>query len=202
VIVSARTDIKEFYAEPIIHILPGCPGRLSNPVRYIPIPENKTIHPIITNFTFQKGNITLSVTRTFTPQQPHAVVTHTSFLIYYLFIAAVVSLALVLFYYYSSGVPVPTRVMVRLGGGRPESFIRAIYEYTGIKKVLRKYYLKLREIFGCTSCTPRELAVMSKDKRLYRFAEVYEDVVYGSKNRSDVDEVVKEVEGIGKGDEQ
>ncbi len=174
---------------------------MSNPVRYIPIPTNKTIHPIISNFTFQKGNITLSVARTLTPRQPGAVATHASFLIYYLFIAAVVSLALVLFYYYNSGVPVPTRVMVRLGGGRPEFLVRAIYEYTGIKKVLRKYYVKLREVFGYTSCTPRELAIMSRDKRLYRFAEVYEDVVYGSKYRSDVDDVVKEVEELGKGDE-
>ncbi len=169
---------------------------MSNPIRYIPIPENSTAHTVITNSTFPKGNLTLNSTVALMNKQPPVGPLHFSFLIYYLFFATVIAVILILAHHYGGGIHAPTRVIVQLAAGERSSFIRAIYEYAGIKKTLRKYYLRLREIFGCASCTPRELALMSGDRRIYGFAEVYEDVVYGSKNRGDVDEVVKEIDKI------
>ncbi len=170
------------------------PGVLPYPVRYIPIPENETVHPPIANFTLSRGNITANISTVLLPRQTLGVSSHSSFLIYYLLFATVAFAVLVLAYYYSSGVPIPTRVMVSLGERRVEPIITAIYEYTGIKKVLRRYYLRLRNMIGCTTCTPREMAMMSRDKRIYMFAEVYEDVVYGSKNRMDVDNVISMID--------
>ncbi len=169
---------------------------MSNPIRYIPIPENSTAHPVIINSTFPRGNLTLNSTEALMNKQPQAGPLHFPFLVYYLFSAIVIAVILILAHYYGGGIHAPTRVIVQLGARERRSFIEAIYEYAGIKKILRSYYLRLREIFGCPSCTPRELALMSRDRRIYRFAEVYEDVVYGSKERSDVDEVVREIDKI------
>ncbi len=55
------------------------------------------------------------------------------------------------------------------------------YTYAGMKLVLRRYYLRLREALGCRRCTPRELAARSSRRELEEFAKLYEDVVYGSK---------------------
>ena len=70
----------------------------------------------------------------------------------------------------------------------------ADYTYSGIRAILRHVYLELRKAFRCPKCTPRELAQLSKAPAIIRFAEVYEDVVYGAKTRQDIDEVLKEVE--------
>jgi len=53
------------------------------------------------------------------------------------------------------------------------------YLYPGVKAVLRRYYLRLRESVGCRTCTPREIA--SRVGSYADFAELYEEVVYGSK---------------------
>jgi len=53
------------------------------------------------------------------------------------------------------------------------------YLYPGIKAVLRRYYLRLRESLGCRTCTPREIA--ARVGSYADFAELYEEVVYGSK---------------------
>lgn len=149
-----------------------CPGELTSPIRYLPVPKNETYHSIITNFTLTKGKLTANATQVIMPHEPQSVSTHPSFLIYYLFFAVIVPVILVLAYYYRAGIPVPTHVTINLGEGKTESIIKAIYEYTGIKKVLRKYYLWLREVIGCTTCTPREIALMSSDNRIYVFADV------------------------------
>lgn len=53
------------------------------------------------------------------------------------------------------------------------------YLYPGVKAVLRRYYLRLRESVGCRTCTPREIA--TRVGSYADFAELYEEVVYGSK---------------------
>ena len=45
--------------------------------------------------------------------------------------------------------------------------------------MLRRYYLRLRESLGCRTCTPREIA--TRVGSYADFAELYEEVVYGSK---------------------
>ncbi|MCX8185399.1 MAG: hypothetical protein RMI56_02720 [Sulfolobales archaeon] len=55
------------------------------------------------------------------------------------------------------------------------------YTYTGIKLTLRKYYLRLRESVGCRRCTPREIVEKYGRREFEKFAKIYEDVVYGSK---------------------
>ena len=53
------------------------------------------------------------------------------------------------------------------------------YLYPGVKAVLRRYYLRLRESVGCRTCTPREIA--TRVGSYTDFAELYEEVVYGSR---------------------
>ncbi|MEM1935109.1 MAG: hypothetical protein QXU65_04800 [Sulfolobales archaeon] len=55
------------------------------------------------------------------------------------------------------------------------------YVYSGVKLVLRRHYLRLRETLGCRSCTPRELITKCGKKEYEEFVQLYEDVVYGSK---------------------
>ena len=54
--------------------------------------------------------------------------------------------------------------------------------------------MKLREGVRCSWCTPREL--VSKINKYHRFADVYEDVVYGCKERRDIKMVLDEVGGV------
>ncbi|MEM2080434.1 MAG: DUF4129 domain-containing protein, partial [Nitrososphaerota archaeon] len=58
------------------------------------------------------------------------------------------------------------------------------YVYPGVKLVLRKYYLKLRDALGCRKCTPRELLTRYGRSEYEDFVQLYEDVVYGSKELS------------------
>gem|GEM_PF-1176224 len=55
------------------------------------------------------------------------------------------------------------------------------YIYPGIKLVLRRYYLKIRDAVGCRRCTPREIVTKCGRVEYEEFAKLYEDVVYGSK---------------------
>ncbi len=55
------------------------------------------------------------------------------------------------------------------------------YVYPGIKMVLRKYYLKIRDVVGCKRCTPREIVTKCGKTEYEEFVKLYEDVVYGSK---------------------
>ncbi len=81
--------------------------------------------------------------------------------------------------------------MLRTGYGEQELCVN--YVYSGVRTILRRAYLELRKAFKCPRCTPRELAQLSRIPAIARFAEVYEDVVYGAKSRQDVNDVLKEV---------
>jgi hypothetical protein len=85
-----------------------------------------------------------------------------------------------------------TEVLVNIGEKNVyEAIPSAEYIYTGLKKILRRYFIALRDRAKCVGCTPRE--VLHKLKQYHRFVEVYEDVVYGDKQRSDVEEAINEV---------
>lgn len=71
-----------------------------------------------------------------------------------------------------------------------------LYMYDGIKRVLRGYYIEIRNRMGCRNCTPREIAIKTGLESLRLFAHVYEDVVYGSKTREDIYNVIDEVKSL------
>ncbi|MEM4789509.1 MAG: hypothetical protein QXV06_06935 [Ignisphaera sp.] len=68
------------------------------------------------------------------------------------------------------------------------------YVYEGIKFILRKYFIKVRDRAQCISCTPREL--LKRVPFISKFVNTYEEVVYGDKRRSDVEEALNEVDRI------
>ncbi|MEL9940387.1 MAG: hypothetical protein QW348_06525 [Ignisphaera sp.] len=72
-----------------------------------------------------------------------------------------------------------------------ERGIKVEYSYHGIKRILRDYFVKFRNRIRCPYCTPRE--TLNKLIFLKKFVEVYEDVVYGDKQRLDAENVIDEV---------
>jgi len=70
------------------------------------------------------------------------------------------------------------------------------YVYEGIKRVLREHYIEIRNRMRCRNCTPREIAIKIESKPLELFAHVYEDVVYGSKSRKDVYNIIDMVKNF------
>ncbi|ADV64935.1 hypothetical protein Desmu_0627 [Desulfurococcus mucosus DSM 2162] len=75
--------------------------------------------------------------------------------------------------------------------------LRLAYHYTGVKEILWRILKRLREKYGCTTCTPRELARLRMSGILKRFAEVYEDVVYGAMDREDALDAARLTEEAG-----
>jgi len=90
--------------------------------------------------------------------------------------------------------PAPLKMMAAvIAATGEEKYISFLhYTYTGIKSALHDLYVKLRRTYCKPSCTPREVA--ERAPNLAKFAEVYEDVVYGDKYseelKKDVDEVL------------
>lgn len=66
------------------------------------------------------------------------------------------------------------------------------YVYEGIKSILRKYFVKVRDRAQCISCTPRE--ILRKIPLISKFVDIYEEIVYGDKKRSGVEEALNEVD--------
>ncbi|MEM0001039.1 MAG: hypothetical protein QXP03_06300 [Desulfurococcaceae archaeon] len=73
-------------------------------------------------------------------------------------------------------------------------FEKALYQYAGLKRVLRDVFLKVRKKLNAGNKTPREMAGM--DRKLEKFAEMYEDVVYGDKERGEALSVVNAVKRV------
>jgi len=60
-----------------------------------------------------------------------------------------------------------------------------MYIYDGVREVLRKIFLRIREDLRCIYCTPREISLKNHEKiDLKAFADVYERAVYGRKDLS------------------
>lgn len=73
-------------------------------------------------------------------------------------------------------------------------FEKAMYYYTGLKRVFRDVFLKVKKKLNVGNKTPRETA--SVDSKLEKFAEMYEDVVYGDKERSEALSVINAVKRV------
>ncbi len=108
-----------------------------------------------------------------------------------------ITLLLLLTVWYGREIPAPVRYLT-ITRRRPEGLPVELFEYAyaGMKLVLRGYYLRLREALGCKRCTPRELATMSGRWELEKFAKLYEDVVYGSKEAGpESEEILARLDG-------
>jgi len=78
-----------------------------------------------------------------------------------------------------------------------QDLLSIAYSYKGIAKILRELFIKVRNKIGCKYCTPRETALKRFSEPLLQlFAQLYEDVVYGSKHREDTPTVINEVKNI------
>lgn len=73
-------------------------------------------------------------------------------------------------------------------------FERALYYYTGLKRAFRDVFLKIKKKLDAGNKTPRETA--SLDRKLEKFVEMYEDVVYGDKERSEALSVINAVKRV------
>ncbi|MEM0371777.1 MAG: hypothetical protein QXG46_04810 [Ignisphaera sp.] len=117
--------------------------------------------------------------------------------LYVLLIIIVGSLIYILFLYsrhrYTGYVPV-----ISMYRRTEELDVLAItYSYKGIAKILRELFIKVRNKIGCRYCTPRETALKKFSEPLLQlFAQIYEEVVYGSKHREDVYKVIGKVKNI------
>lgn len=152
---------------------------MSEVIRYLPLPSNEL------NLTIPGGNFSIASDRTSVVRQLLRVVgaTTTPVGVLALAILSVIVALFLITLWYSKDVATFARhyaVSVRRAIDRAyeEPFE---YVYPGIKLTLRKYYLKLREKVGCGRCTPRELALRCGRKEYEDFAQLYEDVVYGSR---------------------
>lgn len=68
------------------------------------------------------------------------------------------------------------------------------YSYKGIAKILHELLIELRNKVSCRYCTPREVSFKLITSSLIKlFVSIYEDVVYGAKNRDDVYIVIEKV---------
>lgn len=121
------------------------------------------------------------------------------YIIVYLFVALMLILVIMLFITYMSYRQSTAQGVISPAMQRPMGseglFIR--YTYSGLPKLLREAFIKLRNKFCGIYCTPRELALrFKKSEKLQIFVNVYEDVVYGAKERSDAYRVLQEVEDL------
>lgn len=152
---------------------------MSEVIRYLPLPSNEL------NLTLPGGNFSVAGNGTSVVRQllgffgPVATPVGVLALV---ILSTIVALFLITLWY-SKDVAAFARhyaVMVRRALDRAhEEPIE--YVYPGFKLTLRKYYLRLREKIGCGRCTPRELALRCGKEEYVDFAQLYEDVVYGSR---------------------
>ncbi|MEM2698841.1 MAG: hypothetical protein QXF17_05950 [Ignisphaera sp.] len=164
--------------------------------RYIPIPRGIGL----SNHTYVEYNLTVgyrngvNVSMEIAPGEQQPFILPWSYLLYAFLISLIVIIAVIAVFYMSFGY---RGTIARIVSGTKEGYRgvpEVTYVYTGVKAILRKYYMKLREKVQCLQCTPREIAF--KIGIYGRFADVYEDVVYGCKERRDIDRVLSEVDHI------
>ncbi len=172
----------------------------TTPLRYIPLPRTLPINTLRPHPIYLRGNATTSsaiVTPIPTVAPSTLSIDVLSAVIYIALIALLLMLTVALLVVPrepSSRQSVAILRMPRTGYEERELYTD--YTYSGIRAILRCVYLRLRKAFRCTRCTPRELAQLSQVPAIVRFAEVYEDVVYGARTRQDIDDVLREVEKL------
>lgn len=158
--------------------------------RYLPLPESI---PVGGETPVQGGNASMHTTSIVGQGASLSYMQLPSIVIPLLIAASVLIILLLALSYSSARVPSGSRVFrVSLGGEQP---LRVNYSYSGIREVLWRILRRLRGMYGCNYCTPRELARLRIQRLLEWFAEVYDDVVYGALERSDATDVVRLIEG-------
>ncbi|ADM27261.1 hypothetical protein Igag_0423 [Ignisphaera aggregans DSM 17230] len=117
----------------------------------------------------------------------------------FLYIILIISLAfiIIMIFLYLWGSQKFSSSPIYIGRKKSSDTIPIIsYVYEGVKRVLREHYIVIRDRMRCRHCTPREIAIKIKSKPLELFAHVYEDVVYGSKSRKDIYNVIDMVKNF------
>ncbi|MEM1628072.1 MAG: hypothetical protein QXP02_03330 [Desulfurococcaceae archaeon] len=169
---------------------------MSTTLRYIPIPQPPPEMPIsqgnitMVNNTLPASGVWVVGTSKEGLEQP----SHEVIMLIALIIMLVTCTVLILLFMRSN----PTYGSVHLKTFTKqygEHLGRVNYRYSGLKLILRKIFLRLKERLNMGSDkTPREIA--SIDSRARSFAEIYEDIVYGDKERGDVSMVVEFVKKV------
>lgn len=165
-------------------------------IRYVPISINSP-GGLQANLSGLQGNISLKPINLLNYPSSSSFIASSNFPVEYLLLA--LGLALIIFIailYIRSWYREEPNISILLGEKELyEQRITVVYAYRGLKKILREYFIRFRNKVGCSNCTPRE--TLGKLGFLKRFVEVYEDVVYGDKQRGDVESVIDEVKKIG-----
>jgi hypothetical protein len=174
---------------------------LASTARYFPLPYNRSTSSPSNAPVF---NIPRNETITHHPVYNHTVTTTTmhvsgqpNYLLADILITAIMVIIIVVLIetYYRYTPPRSTQVWVRTWrkSGEEES-LPITYDYSGVKAVLRKYYVILRGRLGCRNCTPRELAEKAGVGLISAFARIYEEVVYGNRLLKNISRVLKSIE--------
>ncbi|MEM0027563.1 MAG: hypothetical protein QXT53_06770 [Ignisphaera sp.] len=167
-------------------------------IRYIPVSIN-SIENIKGNLSSMPVNISLKTTAFVrSPTSSSSLYTLSNFPIEYILLFIGFALIFIITLLYTkSWYREESNVLVQFGEKEYyEEMCKIEYSYYGLKRILRNYFVNFRNRIRCPYCTPRE--TLSKLSFLKRFVDVYEDVVYGDKQRADVETVIDEVKNIEK----
>lgn len=171
---------------------------MSTTLRYIPIPQQPPEMPLpqgnltMVNNTF----ITSRVAVTIPPGEQFEPLSHETIVLIVLITMLITCSILILLLIRSKPIYNVTYVKTFVKQ-QIEGIGEISYHYSGLKLILRKIFLELRSRLKIGNKTPREMALIENKTR--DFAEIYEDVVYGDKERRDfwvVIEFVKKVFNI------
>lgn len=164
-------------------------------LRYVPIPSslNELAPDMLLNITsLPNASIKTQNVSHYIPLPIQYPVISNEFVEYLLLVMALSLIFFTVILYIRNIYRESSNVLITIGKEKLyEAMPSAEYIYTGLKKILRRYFIVLRNKARCIGCTPRE--VLYRLKLYRRFVEVYEDVVYGDKQREDVEEAINEV---------
>ncbi len=166
--------------------------------RYIPLPQSQNTPIAITEFTIRTiGSEIASPTSSIHSYAGHglSVTDIVTIIVLVTFLTIVLLIALCMLKGWSIKSLIRTLLIESISRKRVgEERCESRYRYYGLARVLREKFVELRRRFGLKiSVTPREMATIIGSVKLHRFADVYEDVVYGGINREDVEEVLREM---------
>ncbi len=164
-------------------------------MRYIPLPEN--VRGI--NVSLKEVNISIVSNLTISSSERQAIVItqHSpmplDIFLYTIFIVSLAFMVIMIFLYFLGSQRILSSPIYIGRKTSSDNIPIVLYVYDGIKKVLREYYIRIRNSIGCRNCTPREIAIETRIEPLKFFAHVYEDVVYGSRAREDINNAIDKV---------
>ena len=165
---------------------------MTHTIRYKPLPFKTNPAPgRVPGYIPQKATTTTPHSNYSIPYQPPGEMGNPWYLPLVFISLAVIALIIILYSYYKSQPVKPPIVNIVTGRINKEITPRIKYSYSGVKLVLRRIYLLLRERVNCYYCTPREIYSRDRRREVGLFARIYEEVVYGSKTLSGIERIIK-----------